>query len=57
MTIGWMNDLQHMTIADLEKWYKTWYAPNNATVVVVGDVNPQKVLALAKQHFESIPKA
>lgn len=53
--VGWMNDLEHMTIHDLRSWYKTWYAPNNATVVVVGDVNPQEVLALAKEYFGSLP--
>lgn len=49
--IGWMEDLQHMKVEDLEHWYQRWYAPNNATVVVVGDVDPQQVLALAKKHF------
>ena len=50
-TIGWMDDLENMTLADLQDWYRRWYAPNNATIVVVGDVNPKEVLALAKQHF------
>jgi len=49
--VGWMNDLQQMTLADLADWYRRWYAPNNATVVVVGDVDPQQVIALAKTHF------
>jgi len=49
--IGWMSDIQNYTLADLKAWYQRWYAPNNATVVVVGDVEPQAVLALAKQHF------
>lgn len=49
--IGWMSDLQQMTVADLERWYKQWYGPNNATVVVVGDVDPDEVIALAKTHF------
>ncbi|MFM8812706.1 MAG: M16 family metallopeptidase, partial [Methylophilaceae bacterium] len=35
--VGWMNDLENMTAADAREWYKNWYAPNNATVVVVGD--------------------
>jgi len=52
--IGWMNDIQNYTIADLQAWYKRWYAPNNATIVVVGDVEPQAVLALAKQHFGTL---
>lgn len=50
-TIGWMNDLENMEVADLEEWYARWYAPNNAIVVVVGDVDPGEVLALAKKHF------
>ena len=49
--IGWMDDLQHMEVDDLRSWYRLWYAPNNATVVVAGDVDPQVVLALAKEHF------
>lgn len=50
-TIGWMDDIKNLTLADLQAWYNRWYAPNNATVVVVGDVDPQAVFALAKQHF------
>ena len=38
-TIGWMDDLENMQLADLQHWYDRWYAPNNATVVVVGDVD------------------
>jgi len=49
--IGWMNDLENLTLSDLENWYKIWYAPNNATVVVVGDVNPDEVYQLAKKYF------
>ena len=49
--VGWMNDLENMTADDAREWYKTWYAPNNATLVVVGDVNAQDVLKLAKQYF------
>ena len=49
--VGFMNDLENMTAADAREWYKTWYAPNNATIVVVGDVKAQEVLKLAKQYF------
>jgi zinc protease len=49
--IGWMQDLDNMEINDLRNWYKKWYAPNNATVVVVGDVDPNDVYALAYEHF------
>ena len=49
--VGYMNDLENMTAADAREWYNTWYAPNNATIVVVGDVKAQDVLKLVKQHF------
>ncbi|MDH3353924.1 MAG: insulinase family protein [Chromatiales bacterium] len=52
--IGWMNDLENLTVDDLAKWYRLWYAPNNATLVVVGDVDPQAVIAMAKQYFGAI---
>ncbi|WP_152219442.1 pitrilysin family protein [Pseudomonas sp. SCB32] len=55
-TIGWMADLQRMTIEDLRRWYQAWYAPNNATLVVVGDVNGDEVKALAQKYFGEIPK-
>lgn len=49
--IGWMDDLENMTINDLADWYKKWYAPNNALLVIVGDVVPKKMLQLAKKYF------
>jgi zinc protease len=49
--VGHMNDLENMTAADAREWYDNWYAPNNAIVVVVGDVKAQEVLTLAKQYF------
>ena len=49
--IGWMDDLESLHIDDLKAWYRQWYAPNNATVVVAGDVDPEDVYALAKRHF------
>jgi len=52
--IGWMNDLDNMQLADLQRWYERWYAPNNATLVVVGDVDPQAVLEMARKHFGPI---
>ncbi|TBV14008.1 M16 family metallopeptidase [Stutzerimonas kirkiae] len=55
-TIGWMADLERMSIADLRAWYETWYAPNNATLVVVGDVSLEHVRNLAKQYFGPIEK-
>ncbi len=49
--IGWMQDLKQMHINDLKTWYQKWYAPNNAIVVVVGDVKPAEVFKLAAQYF------
>ncbi len=49
--VGWMDDLEHMTAADAREWYNTWYAPNNATIVVVGNVKAQEVYKLATQYF------
>ncbi len=54
--IGWMDDLLKMKMTDLQQWYQQWYAPNNATVVVVGDVQPDAVYALAKKYFGHIPR-
>lgn len=49
--IGWMSDIQHYTVDDLQQWYQKWYAPNNATVVVVGDVEAEAVYKLAQKYF------
>ena len=49
--VGWMDDLENMTAADAREWYNNWYAPNNATIVVVGDVKAQDVYKLATQYF------
>jgi zinc protease len=54
--IGWMTDLQNMTDADALDWYKTWYAPNNATLVVAGDVKASEVFALAQKYYGGIPQ-
>lgn len=55
--IGWMDDLENMQLSELKRWYDMWYQPNNATLVVVGDVLPRDVFALAKHHFGRIPAA
>ncbi|HBI21361.1 MAG TPA: peptidase M16 [Legionella sp.] len=49
--IGWMSDLKHMDVRDARAWYQRYYTPNNATLVVVGDVKAPAVYALAKQYF------
>ena len=49
--VGFMNDLENMTYEDAREWYHNWYAPNNATIVVVGDVKSKEVYQLAQQYF------
>jgi len=49
--IGWPADVANLTIEDLKTWYQRWYAPNNATLVVVGDVDPRRIFKLAKRWF------
>jgi zinc protease len=53
--VGWMSDLQYMTVQDAKTWYERWYGPNNATLVVSGDVDARQVHALAEKHFGKIP--
>ncbi|MBK8336904.1 MAG: insulinase family protein [Sterolibacteriaceae bacterium] len=59
--VGWMNDLENMTGSDARDWYHRWYAPNNATLVVVGDVAHEEVFKLAADTYgrdkkrESLP--
>lgn len=52
--IGWMSDLQHMQLDELQKWHDQYYAPNHATLVIVGDVDPNTTLKLIKKYFDSI---
>jgi zinc protease len=54
--IGWMDDLEAMTVADAKDWYRRWYAPNNATLVIAGDVKAAEVFALAQRYYGKIPK-
>ena len=53
-TIGWMEDLKTMQMEDLIDWYRQWYAPNNATLVIVGDVVAEEAIALATKYFADI---
>ncbi len=55
--IGWMSDLEELTVNDARDWYQRWYAPNNATLVIAGDVKAEEVFALAKKYYGSIPKS
>ena len=52
--IGWPADIANYTVEDLQAWYQRWYAPNNATLVVVGDVQSQAVFDLAEKYFSAL---
>ncbi|MBI3803161.1 MAG: insulinase family protein [Nitrospirae bacterium] len=54
--IGWMSDLDQVTRDDAFQWYKRYYQPNNATIVVVGDFSSKTLLPKIKNYFEKIPK-
>jgi zinc protease len=56
-TIGWMDDIQAFTPEDCEAFYKTYYAPNNATVVVVGDFQEKRLLELVRDAYGELPTA
>ncbi len=55
-TIGWPSDIQSWRIEDLQKFFRTHYAPNNLTLVLAGDLIPDRVFALARKYFEPIPR-
>ncbi|MBF0627136.1 MAG: insulinase family protein [Magnetococcales bacterium] len=52
--IGSMDEIAGLTLADLKKWYQTYYAPNNATLVVVGDVDLEAVEGLVRKYFAGL---
>jgi zinc protease len=54
--IGWPSDIENWTQEDLEAFFKTYYAPNNLTMILVGDVTPEEVYLLADQYFSPIPR-
>ena len=51
---GHAGDYEQMSLEDLADWYRRWYAPNNAILVVVGDVQPEAVFEMANRHFGPI---
>ena len=53
--IGWMNDLDEMTITDVKEFYRRWYRPDNAAIIIVGDIEPSAAFALAQQTYGKIP--
>ncbi|THJ22178.1 MAG: insulinase family protein [Nitrospira sp. CG24D] len=56
-TIGWGSDILSLTPAATEAFFKTYYGPNNATIALVGDINPKEVIVLIERTFGKIPAA
>ena len=53
-TIGWMEDIRALSLPDIRAFYRTWYAPNNATLVCVGDFDERALLDLVAGHYGAI---
>ena len=53
--IGWPSDIESWRLEDLQRYFKTYYAPNNATLIFTGAVTPAEIFALAEKHLEPIP--
>ncbi|MFQ5862538.1 MAG: M16 family metallopeptidase [Candidatus Brocadiales bacterium] len=53
--IGWMSDIRNLTKEETQKYFTRYYAPNNAIIVVVGDINPQEIINLVEKYFGDIP--
>ncbi|HEY0254200.1 MAG TPA: pitrilysin family protein, partial [Kofleriaceae bacterium] len=56
-TIGWMEDIRALEMNEIREFYRTWYAPNNCTLVCVGDFDEQHLLSLIETHYAAIPPA
>ncbi|HET9065009.1 MAG TPA: pitrilysin family protein [Gemmatimonadales bacterium] len=54
--IGSMADLSAASLEDVKEFFRTWYAPNNASIVIAGDVTRKDVLALVHKYFDAIPR-
>jgi len=56
LTIGKLKDLDRVDVTDLKKFFSRWYGPNNATLTIGGDVEPEKVVKMVKKYFGNIPR-
>ena len=54
--VGYMTDLQRATVSDVKEFFRLYYAPNNATIAIVGDVDPAQAKAWAKKYFADLPR-
>jgi predicted Zn-dependent peptidase len=53
--IGWMSDIENLTKTKAEEFFRRYYKPNNAIVALVGDIDPDKTIALVEKYFGDIP--
>ncbi|MBF9058931.1 insulinase family protein [Rhodobacterales bacterium HKCCSP123] len=53
--VGWRHEIEALTLENARAFYDTWYHPNNAILIVAGDVTPEEVLTLAQEHYGPIP--
>jgi zinc protease len=53
--IGHMKNLQNIQLEDIKKWYRDWYTPNNAILIIVGDVDSESTLLQVQKYFGDIP--
>jgi len=56
-TIGWMKDIRDFTVRDCQEFYRTHYAPSNATVIIAGDFDERKALSLVQRHYGGLSAA
>ncbi len=54
-TIGWMSDIENLSRSKAESFLHRFYAPNNAVVAIIGDIDPQKTITLVEKYFATIP--
>lgn len=55
--IGWADEVARLSVDDAMAFYRRWYAPNNAVLIVAGDVTPEQVRPLAEKHYGAVPRA
>jgi predicted Zn-dependent peptidase len=55
--VGWPSELDHLNVAEAEKFYRKYYVPANAVVAIVGDLKPQQVFPIVEKYFGPLPTA
>jgi len=55
--IGWMSDIDSISLEDCKAFYSSYYAPNNATIILVGDIDFQETISIVEKYFGNIPSA